>query len=259
MRMFSKIHVVLAFIVSFAIVSGISGIANGQDQPETDGEKGYLVIFYPMKNTVLSSEIAGTVKSMAFDMGQSFNKGDVLLTLAPDYLYAEVEKADSTRAYAEEVYNAKKTLYDQKSISSLEFTKAEADFRVSKANLAIARKRLASCTIRAPYSGKVVKRIVRDNEFVPEGQALIEILDDTVIQAKFHLPTELYTMVQVGKTYVVSVKQLSARFECNVTHISPVMESNTNSFQVFAEINNADNFIRAGMTGFIKIESITNN
>ena len=259
MRSFFRIHVVLALVLSFAIVSGRPGRAIGLEQPEGDGEKGYLVIFYPMKNTVLSSEISGTVKSMGFDMGQSFEKGDVLLTLDPDSLYAEVEKADATRAYAEEAYNAKKTLFDQKSLSSMEFTKAEMDFRVSKANLAIARKRLASCTVRAPYSGKVVKRIVRENEFVPEGQAMIEILDDTRIQAKFHLPSDVYSMVRVGKTYAVSVKQLSSKFECKVTHISPVMESNTNSFQVFAEINNADGYIRAGMTGFIKIESITND
>lgn len=259
MRMYYKIHVVLAFVVALSLVSGITGIANGQEQLDRESENGYLVIFYPMKNTVLSSEIAGTVKKMPYDMGQSFKKGDVLLTLDPDYAYAEMEKADSTRAYADEVYQAKKKLYEQKSISSLEYTKSEADLRISKANLAIARKKLASCTIRAPYSGKVVKRVVRENEFVPEGQALIEILDDTQIQAKFHLPSDMYPLVQVGRTYVVSVNKLSFEFKCKVTHISPVMESNTNSFQVFAEIANADNRIRAGMTGFIKIESITND
>lgn len=261
MRMFYKIRVVLAFVVSLALVSGMTGVAIGQDQdqPETDSEKGYLVIFYPMRNTVLSSEISGTVKSMAFDMGESFKKGDILMTLDPGYLYAEMEKADATRAYAEEVYQAKKKLYDQKSISSLEYTKSEADFRISKANQAIAGKRLRSCTVRAPYNGKVVKRIVRENEFVPEGQALIEILDDTKIQAKFHLPSAVYPKIQVGRTFFVSVKQISFQFECKVTHISPVMESNTNSFQVFAEIDNAEGNIRAGMTGFIKVESLTND
>lgn len=255
MRMSFKIYDLWIVLCGLALLAGTSGGALAQEQFDRDGEKGHLAIFYPMKNTVLSSEISGTVRTMTCDMGQEFKKGDVLITLYPGYPAAERDKARATCRYAEEAFKSKEKLYRQKSVSTLEYTKAEADFVVSKADLAIAEKRLAACTIRAPYSGKVVKRLVRENEFVPEGQPMMEILDDTRVRVKFHLPAPLYPSVRVGRKYQVTARDVSQVFECTVTHISPVIESNTNSFQVFAEIDNSKNLIRAGMTGSVRLES----
>jgi hypothetical protein len=47
------------------------------------------------------------------------------------------------------------------------------------------------------------------------------------------------------------VRGINKNFECKITHISPQMESNTFTFQMFAEIDNAGNILQGGMTGEI--------
>ncbi|MBT8339023.1 MAG: efflux RND transporter periplasmic adaptor subunit [Desulfatitalea sp.] len=228
--------------------------AHAQDPSNPYGNKGFLLILYPLKDTTLSAEVAGKIKRISYDMGETFKKGDVLITLDSDYFHSEKEKAAANAAYSAAVYQLKKELYDQKSVSTVEYIKAQAEHDISKASLAIARKNLAVCSVRAPYDGKVVKRLSRENEFVAKGQPLLDIIDDRIIRVKFHLPSLLYSAIEVGQIYRIKINDIPSEFESKITHISPIVESNTSSFQVFAQIDNAENKIRAGMTGYIRIE-----
>lgn len=221
---------------------------------DRDGGAEYLAIFYPIKNTVLSAEVSGVIRRIYLDMGQNFKKGDPLVLLDLDYALQRKRKAKAARDFALEERKSKKALHTRKSVSTLEYAKAATDYWISEANLAIAQEQLSGCTVRAPYRGKVVKRLARENEYVTEGQPLIEIIDDSVIRVKFHLPQSLYSKIELGMRVTAAIKDTHQSFGCTITHISPVLESNTNSFQVFGEISNGDNSIRAGMTGFISIK-----
>lgn len=68
-----------------------------------------------------------------------------------------------------------------------------------------------------------------------------------------------YEHIQIGQTYMVNVREVNMAFEGKITHISPVMESNTATFQVFAEIDNSSNILRGGMTGQIELELTEGN
>lgn len=234
------------------------GVGYAQESPDFLDNQGYLAIFYPLKSATLSAEVGGTVTAINYDMGEAFKKNDALIVLDAEYLQAEKEKAEATRDYYASAYRSKRKLYQQKSVSSIEYAKSQADYHVSKADFAIAKKRVDACTIRAPFNGKVVKHLVQENEFVTEGQPLLEIIDDSIIRVKFHLPSAIYRQLAVGQIFKVRIKNLPALYDCKITHISPVVESNTSSFQVFGEIDNAKNTIRAGMTGFIQVGSQRN-
>jgi len=88
---------------------------------------------------------------------------------------------------------------------------------------------------------------------------LIEVIDDWVIRAKFLAPSELYEEIQIGQTFLINVREVKQEFECKITHISPVLESNTSTFQVFAEIDNSHDILRGGMTGQIKLKLTEGN
>ncbi len=248
-----KYQVATLFALLLTVFAGV-GRSDAQEGPKdlsAGFEQGYLCILYPIKSATLSSEVSGMIRRIHFDMGEAFKKGDVLLVMDGGYFLAEKEKAEASKTFAAAAYQSKRELYTQKSISTHEFIKAQSDYHVAKANFDIAQKRLAACTIRAPYDGKVVRRLAHENEFVAEGQPLLEIIDDRMIRVKFHLPVSIYTQTEVGQKIDVRIRDVSRTFRGIITHISPVVESNTSSFQVFADIDNAENSIRAGMTGFV--------
>lgn len=249
-----KVHILFAAFVLPAMVLFYICPAVCQEYMEDTGENEILAILYPLKIATLSAEVSSVVKEILLEMGEEFKKGEKLIVFDPGYFWADKKKAEAALLSATAVFNTKKELYKYKSVSELEYAEADAGLKIAKKNLAIANKRLGSCTIRAPYRGRVLKLLVNENEMVAEAQPLIEIIDDWVIRAKFLVPFALYEKIQIGQTFTVKAREVNMEFECKITHISPVLESNTSTFQVFAEIDNSSNLLRGGMTGQIILE-----
>ena len=214
-----------------------------------------LVIVHPSRVATLSAEVLSVVKNIHNEMGDKFRKGDVLIELDPALYLADKKKADALLTYSEAVYKTNLKLYKQKSVSEIEFSRAKADFKVAEGNVAIAQKKLSACLIRSPYTGRVVKQLINENELVQPGQPLIEIVDDRTMRAQFLVPSPFWSQIQPGQVLDLSMEGIDKEFECKITHVSPVLESNTSTFQVFAEIDNAGHLLRGGMTGEIVLTS----
>jgi RND family efflux transporter MFP subunit len=246
-----KINMLQMVAVSLCLIFFQGNSSHSVELPDDESDKGILAIFYPIKSTVISAEVSSTVKAIRHDMGQVFKKGEMLIVLDSDNFKAEKNKADANQVFSAAVFQSKKELFGQKSVSMMEYSKAESDYKISKANSDIAGKKLDACMVRAPYAGKVVKLLVKENEFVTEGRPLVEIMDDRMIQVKFHVPSSLLKQFKIGQVYNIRVNSIKPLIKCKITHISPIIESNTSSFQVFGLTGNPNGTIRAGMTGFI--------
>jgi RND family efflux transporter MFP subunit len=213
-----------------------------------------LAVMYPLKSATLSAEVLGIVRKVGFEMGDAFKAGDILVHLDTDRHLAAKQKAEAVLQSARAAYNTYRELYRQKSVSDVELAKAKAELDIAKANLAIAKRELSSCSIRAPYSGRVVKLLIKENELVQQGQPLVEIVDDSEMRAKFMVPSVFYPDIEIGQILSVHISGIREPFECRLTHVSPVLESNTSTFQVFGAIDNPHGLLRGGMTGQISLK-----
>ena len=236
--------------------------AYGQDDPKDAADitsKKILAIFHPLKTATLSAEVLSVVKKVRHEMGEKFKKNDILIDLDATLYVAAKKKADATLVSADAANRTNRKLYAQKSVSEIEFSRAKADLEIAKASVAIAKRELAACSVRAPYCGRVVKLLVNENELVQPGQPLIEILDDGTMRAKFMAPSVFYNHIQMGQTLSVRVRRIDRDFKCKITHISPILESNTSTFQVFGEIDNPEGVLRGGMTGQVMLEAASDS
>lgn len=228
--------------------------ARGQENLIKGVSQKVLVTLFAHKTNTLSAEVSGTIIKAPYEMGQRFKIDESLVELNPKLFSAEKRKASALLKYAIAAFETNYSLNVQKSIASIEFAKVMADLEVAKANLAMSDKKLDACSVRAPYDGRVAKLLVKENEWVEQGQPLIEIVDDQIIRAKFIVPFIFYDHIQIADSMVVHVKGINRKFACKISHISPVLEPNTATFQVFADIDNSDNFLLAGMTGEILLK-----
>ena len=210
-----------------------------------------LVILHPDRTATLSAEVQATVTRIHREMGQGFRKGSALISLDHELYLQEKKKQEALLASAETDYETSAGLYRQKSISEIEYATSRANLEVARTNLLVAKRRLKSCTIRAPYSGKVLELLVHENELVQPGQPLVEIVDDRMIRTKFLAPAELRKELTIGQVLPVRIQGVDETLSCKLTNMSPVLESNTGTFQVFGEIENGSNALRGGMTGEI--------
>lgn len=256
LRSYSKLHIFPVAAVLATAVLLLTYPAYGEESTKGPLNRKLLVMLHPLRKAVLSTEISSVVKKIFYEMGEEFKKGVTLIDFDPSLHLAEKEKAEARLKFAIAAYETNRNLYLQKSISEIEFAKARADLEIAKANVAISNEKLAACSIRAPFSGRVVKQLVNESELVQEGQPLIEIVDGRIIRAKFLVPSLFHDRIRIGQSMDVQVRGIKRKFRCKITHIGSILEPNTMTFQVFAEIDNSKNILRPGMTGEITLRRI---
>ena len=149
--------------------------------------------------------------------------------------YVRLHKSGNATDNEVELYT---TRYEQATVS-LDYAKASADAvaeQVKAAEIALktAEKDLADCTIYAPISGVVSKRMKEPGEQGSKGGVVLRIEDLDAIEAVASIPAQYYSMVEAGKTKVrVSIDGKDAG-EFTVTYRSPIIDARLRTFEVKA-------------------------
>ena len=124
-------------------------------------------------DVALTTPVSGVVKTVAVQQGQSVKKGQVLVSLDDAVYQARVMEAEGgverSKADAQEAerdLKRAKELYDRAVSSTTELEQAQVgysrmngQYKEAQARLLIARKHLEYATLRAPFDGKVSKRL----------------------------------------------------------------------------------------------------
>ena len=129
---------------------------------------------------------------------------------------------------------------------------AKKDVAVAEAMIEMAQVELTACNVTAPYKGRVENVLANEGEMVEPGRPLIRIIDDSVLLAKFLVPSASVTRITPGMGVTVQVNELGTTVSGTVSHVSAVLDPASNTFEVFAEIPNPDGALRSGMTGMIR-------
>lgn len=193
------------------------------------------------------------------------------------------KKAQAVLAAARADYEAKEKLFATRSISLRDLEATRRDLRVAEANSAlalattmpeyedskktlaqaqarfkIAEKEMEACTVQAPYKGRVEKVLVNVSELVERGRPLIQVIDDSVLRAKFLAPSVAVQSIRPGMSVGIEVMELGQRITGRISHVSAVLDPASGTFEVYAEVDNPGGTLRSGMTGLIDPSSLKN-
>ena len=139
----------------------------------------------------LMFEVPGRLVEFKLDRGQSVKKGDVLGKLDMRDCEADVAKAEAE-------FESKKLSYERYSkalgkggVSKDDVTKSEAEYKTAKAQLAVAKKALESCTLVAPYDGLVADKYPEELDMVSTGQKILTLLSVDKVKFDITVPETL--------------------------------------------------------------------
>lgn len=209
------------------------------------------MIFVPRHRSLLSSQVASTVLSIRKEMGEPFRKGEVLIELDAVIHRANYERARAELISAEAQLKTKESLLVENSISVSEVENARLAVAVARANLVIAQKQYESCTVVAPYDGRVVSVQVNEHESVQTGRPLIEIVDDRVLLAQFLVPSTRLSDIRLGEEIRMEVVETGGKITGKISHIGAVIDPASSAVKVCAEVMNTENILRGGMRGVL--------
>ena len=147
----------------------------------------------------LSFEVPGRL--IDFDSscnGRRVKKGDVLAKLdARDY-EADLAKAEAESEKAELTLQRMKNAERTGGVSKEEVSKAEAEVKTSAARLAVARKALESCVVKAPYDGVVAETYVELLDMVAVGQKILTLQDADKVKFDVSIPETMVIDRRLG-------------------------------------------------------------
>jgi membrane fusion protein, multidrug efflux system len=212
----------------------------------------------PHEQAVLYAKVAGYLKTIRVDRGDSVHEGDLLAEIESPELVADLARQKAEVAVADVGYRrareAQRKAPDLVMPQTVDDAKGKLD--MAQATLERTETLLGYTRIRAPLSGIVTKRSVDPGAFIPAATsgsvalsaALLTVMDMRSVRIEIPVPEPEVPLVKVGLPVEVSLDELPGRtFQGSVTRFAYALDEASKTMMAEAEIANPKSELRPGM------------
>lgn len=208
-------------------------------------------------STVSPRGNGGVVREILVKQGDHVNKGQLLLKLDDAVQRQQVANAQTQLAYAKDIYNRRKNLWDQKIGTEVDFINSKNQVDQAETQLKIAQEQLDFTNVYADISGTLNVLSVRVGEsFAPGGQTA-QIINTDNLKAVVQVPEVYQERVKVGTPVKIAFPGLGNKEITGVVRIAAkVINTGNRAFQVEIHIPN-DKDIRANQVAVVKLQDYT--
>ncbi len=202
----------------------------------------------PVQGVMLSAEVAGTVKHIAFESGANVRAGELLVELDSGVEQAQLRSAVASAELTRANLARARDLRGQKMVSQADLDSTEAQAKQADAQIDNIRAVIEKKSIRAPFAGRTGIRQVNLGQFLDTGTAIVTLQSLDPVYVNFSLPQQRLAQLKTGMTVRVSTDAFPDRnFEGKLTAINPEVETVTRNVRVQATLANAQGLLRPGM------------
>ena len=147
-----------------------------------------------------------------------------------------------------------KTQYDG---SEIENSNLDAQIGRIKADITAAEYNLTHLQINSPIAGVIAEKYATPMQLAAENQLLFKILNTDPIIVTFPLSVNEAEAVKLGQNIKVRIEDLDNKeFNATVSFISPELHQQAMTFDVWAQIPNPDQTLKAGMQAGVELTSL---
>lgn len=203
----------------------------------------------PRDFTTLAAEIGAKVEKIGAREGERFSRGQVLISFDCSVNRAQLDEARATLSAANKTVAVNKRLLELQTVGKLETELSEAEADKARAKVAAMNAMVSKCSIPAPFDGRVVEQKVRGQQFVQPGQALLDILDDSVLELDFVVPSKWLVWLKPGNAFQVIIDETAKTYPVKLTRIGARIDPISQSVKVTGAIGGHFPELTAGMSG----------
>lgn len=219
-----------------------------EDQ-QKDRLKPIRALLTPQVESTLSSQIAGRIEKINVRNGERFKQGEPLIEFDCTIQKAQLQKARSELLAARKTHEANLKLQEFKSIGDLDVAISAAEVEKARAEYALVKAQVDMCIIAAPFDGRVVKRIAKPYESVNQGEALIEILDDSELKVELYVPSKWLLWLKDDTEFTVHIDETGKTYPARMTTLGARVDAVSQSIAITATIIGKHPELLAGMSG----------
>ena len=231
--------------VRVLVVNPVAGVASDT----------YVGTVEEKSGTMLSFEVAGSIRTLSVDAGQKVHRGQVLAVLDETTLKQAYEAARATLKQAEDAARRFEPLHAQGTITDLQWVEVQTKLDQAKAAEGIARKQLAHCVLRAPFSGVVSSRSADPGMTVLPGQPVMKLVTIDHVQVKISVPEKEIPQIRTGQEARFTVPALGgAAFGGKVTEKGIAANPLSHTYEVKISLPNPQGQLLPGMVCSVSLD-----
>lgn len=194
------------------------------------------------------AELAGQNAQAALDAQQKLY--DSYLWLYEQHAGArkQVDQAEvALIATKNQALTAQKQLADlQSSGRSVETNAAKGQMEAARGQYLTAAAQLRYTRLRSPIDGVIADRSVFPGDIAQAGTPLIIVMDVTSVIIRLHLPHPQAALLKMGDQGKIHVPGVNDAISGKIVVISPALDPNSTTVEVWAEAPNPDNKLQPG-------------
>ena len=122
--------------------------------------------------------------------------------------------------------------------------------------MALRRTQVAYCTLKAPFAGKVAKKIAQPYQYVQLGEPLLDIIDDNTLVVEFIMPSRWLAEVKIGHPLSVHIDETAKSYTGAVSRFAAQVDPVSQSIKVFANLEGEHTELLTGMSGVLQLKSV---
>ncbi len=207
----------------------------------------------PRRYTTIAAEIGAKVSSLPVTEGGAFRAGQLLVQFDCSLQQAQMQKAEAELEGAEQTHKSNQRLEQLNSVGQLELDLSKSAAAKARAEVGANKALLAKCQVAAPFAGRVAEQKVREQQYVQPGQPLLDILDDSVLELEFLVPSGWLRWLKAGGAFEVQIDETRKTYPARFTRIGARVDPVSQSVKVAAAIHGRFPELMAGMSGKVLV------
>jgi len=213
----------------------------------------YPVVLESDQHARLSSEMNGVLRTLAFDVGATVKKGDVIATVDTRELELQKKRSSVAMNHLNVQVKDLSGLIQQGLATNEDLARARMQRDVAQTEIEIYGLQIAKSTIRAPFACSVVRRHVQPHEWVTAGQPVVDVVGLESIRAVANIPAGVVVTLKPEQTHSVFVTDLGLEVTGKIIAVAPEVDERSDTAQVIWQLDAAGKNLMPGMKGEVRI------
>src|SRR6202045_161211 len=138
-----------------------------------------------------------------------------------------------------------------------ELKAAKGNLESAKGKYLGAAAQLSYSEIRSPINGVVTDRPLYPGEMAAAGTAIVTVMDISSVIAKAHIPQADAALLKVGDKGTITVPGLDEPVEGKVTVVSPALDPNSTTVEIWLEAKNPKKQLKPGTSAQLSLTAQT--
>jgi membrane fusion protein (multidrug efflux system) len=191
---------------------------------------------------------AGMITSIPFESGTRVSKGDLLVQQYVEDEEVRLNGLKSELSLARKSYDRSQSLIGKQAVSQSQLDSTLSDLERMTALVENLEVSIAKRSVKAPFDGILGIRQVNVGQYIEPGDHIVTLEALDPIYVEFALPQNRLTQARIGQEVTIeSDAYPGVTFTATINAIEPLIDRDTRTFNIQAEIPNTDLKLRSGM------------